>query len=206
MTETSVIHQTLFRCEHPPITVESAHLGSLSETVVDDFLATATSNIVGMAASYGPKFVLEALAFSTDFNVLCINMGQKARQKKGGKQILRDSILCNTSYQKHGFDVDRIASALHLDLDVPIQNAFDLQHLRHPRRTVAATLGVLSGDKENVLNRANVLAVFHSEKSAQSSRDQLALRAWAGFKASSQPTVRKVPPIDTEALNKLVCS
>jgi hypothetical protein len=202
MTERSTIQQTLFVHEYPPITVDSIHLGGLTANMVNKFLATAVSDIIGIAASYDAKFVVDAIAFSTAVNILYVNMGKHPRQKKGGKKILCDTLLCHASYQKHGFNMDRLASALHLDLDASIMNAFDIQHARHSRRSIAAILATLSGDQEDLLHRAKVLDLFVNERSLHSQKERLALRAWGSFMATSQLSVRQTPVIDTSTPSK----
>jgi hypothetical protein len=59
---------------------------------------------------------LEALAFSTESRILLITMNGNSRSAKRQKQILRNELLCDISLEKHGFFMERLAAALHLDL------------------------------------------------------------------------------------------
>lgn len=201
-----LIHQDIYKEDHPAIALQCIQLGALFPRALKKFLATATLKVLGIAASYDTDFALDALAFSTDRHVLLIIMGRKPQMMTVGKRVLSDQVLCNASYKKHGFNMDRIAAALHLDVEVPILEAFDIQHLKHARGSRAAILGAVSGNAEGKLERSTVLELFRDENSASSSTTKLALRAWASHRVASEfaASIKLVPAINTEILDSTV--
>jgi regulator of nonsense transcripts 1 len=132
-------------------------------------------------------------------------MGKKASKKKGGKSLLCDLILCAPSLKLYGFSMDRIASSLHIDVGIPIQNAFDLQHHKHARGSIAAFLDLLSADNTYDTCRESILNLFEDENST-SSIETLSLRAWATCKIALRSKMKMVPPIDTKTLQHQVCA
>lgn len=203
----SVIHQDLYTAKCPPLYLNCVQLGGIFPKSIKQFLATATLKALGVATSYNTDCGLDGLAFASGTHVLLVVMGNKPLMMTVGKKILSDMIFCNTSYKKHGFNMDKIAAALHLDLDVPILEAFDIRHSRHPRGSPAAILATISGDSENTLDRNNVLKLFLDERSANSSIQRLALRAWASYRAATEfrSCLKETPAIDTKTADRLVC-
>lgn len=202
----SLIHQNIYKEDHPPIALECVQLGALFPRVIKKFLATATLGSLGIAASYDNECALDALALATDRHVLLIIMGRKPQMMTVGKRVLCDQALCNPSYKKHGFNMDRIAAALHLDVEVPIVEAFDIKHLKHTRGSRAAILGALSGNAEENLQRLNVIDLFRDERSATSSISKLALRAWSCHRIASRfpTTIKTGTAINTRTLEHSV--
>lgn len=179
----TTIHQQFYNASLPPITLELLQLASLTTESVSDLIATLDEGKkLGIAASYGEKCVLDTLAFSTESRVLLILINAKSRKATRQKQILRDKLLCDASFEKHGFFMERIAAALHLDLGLRIRNAFDITSSGDRRGSMAAYKAVLvRGLAQHPVNEPVVERIFAEQPFIQSRAQQFALRAWACF-------------------------
>jgi len=150
-----------------------------------------------VAASYGKTGVLEALAFSTQSRVLLIMMDGNLKFAKGQKQLLTDKLLCNISLEKHGFYMERLAAALHLDLGLFIRQAFDIASDGDTRGSMSAYKAVLARARtEDSLNESVVESIFTEQPFILSRKTEFALRAWACYIAV-QAFPNSVGAIDT---------
>lgn len=197
----TTIHQQFYgNASISPIALELVHLESLTMKSVTDLVATSPGEKLGVAASYGEKRVLETLAFSSESRVLLIVMDETSKSAKPQKKILKDQLLCNASLEKHGFFMERLAAALHLDLGLHIQRAFDLASHGNTRGSMAAYKSVLElarpGDS---LNNSAVEFIFAEQPFIQSRRAEFALRAWACYVAV-QESPDEPGVIDTSAV------
>ena len=179
----TTIQQGLYKTSLLPITLEHLDFAKLTAKSIADLVATLSSGTrLGVAASYGKKRVLKALAFSTESRVLLITMDGNSRFAKRKKQILSDGLLCNISLEKHGFFMERLAAALHLDLGLFIQQAFDIVSSGDTRGSMAAYKSVLerarAGDS---LNKSVLKAIFTEQPFIPSRKTEFALRAWACY-------------------------
>ena len=166
----------------PPITLEHVDFASLTEKSVADLVDTLEGTRLGVAASYGERSVLDALAFSTDSRVLLITMNATSRLAKRPKSILRDELLCNLWLEKHGFFMERLAAALHLDLGLFIRYTFDITSDGDKRGSMAAYKGVLARARpEDSLNEPVVEYIFTEQPFILSRKDDIAQRAWASY-------------------------
>ena len=177
----TTIHQRFYNASLPPITLEHIDLASLTAKSVTDLVATLLSGTrLGVAASYGGKCVLEALAFSTESRVLLITMNGASRSAKRQKRILKNQLLCNISLEKHGFFMERLAAALYLDLNLHIRQAFDIASDGDKRGSMAAYEGVLTRARtEYLLDKSVVESIFAEQPFILSRKNEVALRAWA---------------------------
>ena len=183
MDSVTTIYQPFYKAPSPPITLEHLDFASLTEKAIADLLTTLSSGMrLGVAASYGEKCALEALAFSTESRVLLITMNSKSRTKLAVRQkkILRDQLLCNISLEKHAFFMERLAAALHLDLGLFIRNAFDITSDGDTRGSMAAYTAILARARTgSSLNKSVVESIFAEQPFILSRRGEFALRAWA---------------------------
>ena len=179
----TTIHQRIYKASLPPITLEHLDLGSLTTKSVADFLATlSTGTRLGVAASYGEECVLEALAFSTESRVLLITMTGTSRSAKRQKQILRNELLSDISLEKHGFFMERLAAALHMDLGLYIRQAFDIASAGDNRGSMAAYKAVLARARpQDSLDESVVEFIFAEQPFIQSRKAEFAIRAWASY-------------------------
>ena len=179
----TTIDQNLYKNPSiPPITLEHVDLASLTEKSVADLVDTLEGTRLGVAASYGERSVLDALAFSTDSRVLLITMNATSRLAKRPKSILRDELLCNLWLEKHGFFMERLAAALHLDLGLFIRYTFDITSDGDKRGSMAAYKGVLARARpEDSLNEPVVEYIFTEQPFILSRKDDIAQRAWASY-------------------------
>jgi hypothetical protein len=185
MASVTTIHQRFYEDPLPPITLEHLDLPSLTEKSIADLVTTLSSGTrLGVAASYGQKCVLEALAFSTESRVLLITMSRDSRLAKRQKQILKDKLLCNVLLEKHGFFMERLAAALHLDLGLFIRRAFDITSDGNTRGSMAAYTAVLAqAQTGKSLNKPVTKSIFGEQRFIQSRKTDFALRAWGCYVA-----------------------
>ena len=200
-------HQTLYNATFPRITLEHIDLALLTSKSVFDLIATLEEGTrLGVAASYGKKCVLESLAFSTATRVLLISMDATSKSNKRPKQILRNELLCDTSLEKHGFFMERLATALYLDLGLHIRNAFDSTSGGDKRGSMAAYKGLLARAQVNYsINESVVERIFAEQPFIVSRKNEFAERAWANYIA-----IQGLPPkpgaIDTSVMDVQVQS
>ena len=190
----------------PPITLEHVGFASLTAQSVASLLATSSGTRLGVAATYADKCVLDALAFSTESRVLLITMNSTSKFAKRQRSILRDGLLCNASFEKHGFFMERLAAALHLDLGLYIRDAFDVTSDGDKRGSMAAYKGVLARARpEDSLNEPVVESIFTEQPFILSRKAEFALRAWACY-VGVQGIPEKSDAIDTSAKDPQVRS
>ena len=183
MSSTTTIRQEFYKAPFPSITLEHLPLTSLTIESVSDLIATLSGGKrLGVAASYGEKCSLDALAFSTGTRVLLITMDAASRSATVHKRILKNNLLCKGSLEKHGFFMERLAAALYLDLSLQIQNAFDITSDGDRRGSLAAYKGVLEQARaQDLLDESAVKRIFAEQRFTVSRRNVFALRAWASY-------------------------
>ena len=194
----TTIHQQFYEAEFPAITLEDIDLAFLTPRFIADLLATLSSGMgLGVAASYGKKRVLEALAFSTESRVLLITMNGASRRAEPQKRILEDKLLCHASLEKHGFAMERLAAGLYLDLGLRIRHAFDIISAGDNRGSMAAYKALLKRARDEYsLNERVFKSIFSEQLSIKSRTTEFALRAWASHIAVQAPH-NKSGAIDT---------
>ena len=184
----------------PPITLEHVELSSLTTRSVADLVASLSGTRLGVAASYGEKCVLVALAFSSESRVLSIAMDNTWKSTESQKRILRDELLCNTSLEKHGLFMEHLAAALFLDFGLCIRHAFDFAS------SVASYKDVLARARaQDSLDGLAVKFIFTERGPILSRKTGLALRAWACYVAV-QGVPDKPGLIDTSTKDTTACS
>ena len=174
----------------------------LDESIVDDFLLTAEGS-VGIAAAFGRKCTLSAIAVASGVVVLHIQLTSN-RRSRNGRAILSNKILCNPDVSKLGFDMHRLSTSLHLDHGLHIVHAIDLQSVlpsSTPRWALGTIMGVLGG--ETILHKQNVVEVFMENAQISSSAHNVAHRAWASGRVRHKNMAR-VLPINTSTMDKKV--
>ena len=93
--------------------------------------------------------------------------------------------------------MERLAAALHLDLDLFIRNAFDITSDGDRRGSMAAYKAVLARARaEYSLNEPAVESIFSEQPPILSRKTEFALRAWACYVAV-QASSDKSGTIDT---------
>jgi hypothetical protein len=199
MGSVTTIHQRFYKASLPPITLEHVDLASLTAKSVADLISTMPGKRLGVAASYGKKCVLDSLAFSTESRVLLIMMNRNSGLAKRQLKILREGLLGNTFVEKHGFFMEHLAAALHLDYGLYIRNAFDITSPGNTRGSMAAYKGVLKLARPgHRLDGSVVKFIFAQQAFILSRKTEFALRAWACYVAVQQtPDLPGV--IDTSA-------
>lgn len=185
MESITTIHQRFYKnASIPPIILEHVELSSLTAQSVADLVASLSGTRLGVAASYGEKCVLVALAFSSESRILLITMNDTSKSTKPQRRILRDGLLCNTFLEKHGFFMERLAAALFLDLGLRIRQAFDLTSGGDGRGSMAAYKAVLSRARpQDTLDGSAVKFIFTEQAFILSRKAEFAQRAWACYVA-----------------------
>ena len=203
MGSVTTIDQQLYKASLPSITLELVELVSLTVESVSNLIATLGEGTkLGIAATYGKKCALDTLAFSTETRVLLITMNGNAKGANRQKRILRNEILCNTSLEKHGFFMECIAAALHLDLGLFICNAFDIISDGDTRGSMAGYKGVLTQARPQYSLKARaVTKTFAERRFDESKRALFAFRAWVCH-VGVQGLPSKSGVIDTLIKNK----
>ena len=206
MNSITTVHQRFYKNVFiPPITLEHVELSSLTVRPVADLVASLSGTRLGVAASYGEKCVLVALAFSSESRILLITMNGSSKSAKVQKRILGDELLCNTSLEKHGFFMERLAAALFLDLGLRIQQAFDLTSGGDNRGSMAAYKAVLERARpQDSLDGLAVKQIFAEQAFILSRKADFSLRAW-GCYVAVQGGPDKPGQIDTSIKDKKVC-
>ncbi|KAF9456616.1 P-loop containing nucleoside triphosphate hydrolase protein [Collybia nuda] len=205
--------QQVFKAEHSLIRVDVYHESSLTFSVLNAFLATITDSAIGIAPSYGPKCIIDTIAFSTTTHILVIKLS-KARQSKKksiqtARNLLHDLILCDPKRTKYAFQMDRLAAALHFDLDLRINQAVDLLSAKRTstdRHSLAGLLEVLRC--ESNLNKAQVTALFKGGEASDTPTRITATQAWAAYQASHLDSMSKrlgrIAKINTDTIGETV--
>ena len=140
------LHQllSLYNADLPPITLKHVDLSLPTSRSIFDLTTTLDEGTrLRVAASYGKKCVLEALALSTASRILVITMNDASGMLGRSGQILRNGLLCDLSFEKHGFCMESLAAALYLDLGLYIRNAFDVTSGGDKRGSMALYESVL---------------------------------------------------------------
>lgn len=200
MGSVTTINQEFYQAPFSPITLEHLPFASLTAKSVSDLIATLDwGKRLGVAASYGEKCSLDALAFSTETRVLLITMDSTSRSAKLPKRVLKTDLLSDDSLEKHGFFMERLAAALYWDLSLHIRNAFDITSDGHSRGSVAACKDVLARARAyDSLNESAVKRIFAERSFTPSRRKAFALRAWACYiAAQASPSGMMPGAIDT---------
>ena len=161
---------------------------------VATFLSSATSNTLGVAASYGPKGVLSALVLSTETRCLRILFPSHVSKKKqspqsrtphNGRRLLQTRILGNSTYTKLAFDAERVSCGLFLDHGLRIASLVDAEGLATPkesRGSIGRLLEVLGGDGK--IEKQLTVRCFDRRLQGNEEQEAVVLRAWASWMVS----------------------
>lgn len=178
----SVISIELYRAESeslPTLDLELIDFAALTARSIFDLIDTLGDGTrLGVAASYGKQCVLKSLAFSTETKTLVIFMDD-SEVAVWKKELLGRELLCNTSLEKHGFFMERIAAALYLDMGLFIRNAFDVTPRGNRRGSKAAYKDVLEqAGIEYPLDESVIGKAYVEQRFNRSQQHLLAFRAW----------------------------
>ena len=176
-------HQSLYKANLPPITLEHVDLALLTSRSILDLIATLGQGTrLGVAASYGKKCALEALALSTATRTLVITMNDASRKLGRPKEILRNELLCDLSFEKYSFFMERLAAALYLDLGLYIRNAFDVVSAGDIRGSMASYKSVLvRAQPQYSINEPVIERIFAEQPFILSRKEEFAMRAWGTY-------------------------
>lgn len=204
----SSITPDLFAGKRWPIIYSDIPLNDINETTFDALLDRGC-DIVGMAAMYGKRCILNALVLSTRAKAVIIrlphNEDKRTTKLRG---ILQDRILCNRALKKLAFSAERIAAALYHDHGLRIDTFVDVQSLRPAdvkRESTAALVSAFVG--EEGFNRKAVVQTFLGDGS-KDKPERAALRAWATWSlintGINAKLIEVAPSINTASLDTKV--
>jgi hypothetical protein len=205
------IRQTILKVSSQPIHVVPVHEADANAIVaLTSLLASIDETPLGLAGAY-EKSQLVCLALSSPTHVVLFRFAATAKRKNKkskakannsnpqtpGRAMLVD-ILSNPELWKIGSNMDRLVTALFMDLDIRIAGAMDLVLLKTSKKTAGlrgATEDLLSslGGQSALVDLEQVKLVFASEafSSQPLEMSKLALRAWASVIAGSRNDARQ---------------
>ncbi|KAG6329735.1 hypothetical protein ID866_9354, partial [Astraeus odoratus] len=208
------INQSLFQDSYPPIVLETSAEDAVDARLLRSFLGTVTpEGAIGVSAAFRDDCQLSSIAFSSLSRALVVklvhpnllrrNASEKQTKVLRGRKLLQEQILCNASYQKYTFRMDRFATALYLDMGLRIVGAVDMLSVSTAdRRSLQALMNAMGG--ELTLQKGNVKALFRDNEGFIPPDSELALQAWAACRAATlqHMTTRfhGISRIDTNAL------
>jgi regulator of nonsense transcripts 1 len=207
------IQPHIFPTNPPSVCVSVRHVNDLKKATVNAFLGTVMDGAIGVAPSYGSRCVLSTIAFSSASQVLLIRLSSSrasGKSRKGQKnratvnRSLLEDILCHVDSTKYTFKMDKLSTALHLDLGLHITNGVDLLsvHAKGDRYSVATLMSALGG--ETTLNKAAVSALFKDDEMGSNIR-ATAMQAWVACHAGVLPHMLQrfasLARVNTEDMN-----
>jgi hypothetical protein len=187
-----------------------------------DYLERFKSTIVGISPAYTASGRLSFLAISDRSHVLIIQFhgnqtksevaGKGRGRSPNGRNILQDHLLCQSVGSVYAFDLGLLALSLYFDHGLRIANGVDIQsgcpirRARDPRASIKFAAG------DNVHER-NISAIFEEmvldDKDSRRTFRNIALRAWISHRMSQLPDMEhhfeRIPKVDTQKLNEVVC-
>ncbi|KAL4064436.1 hypothetical protein J3A83DRAFT_603177 [Scleroderma citrinum] len=195
MTHKFTINQGLYNEPFSPIFVTTVDERLLEKDHIQSFLNTVDSDgAIGMAAIYGKRCAITAVAFSSLSSSLVIQFTKQ--YGRHALTFLKDCILDKSCYTKYAFKMDTFCLALFTDLSLRISNAVDLLSLNvtDDRYSLDRLLSVMGG--ESKLHKSNVKSLFFKDTKKMSPSD-VALQAWAACRTSALSDTKSIPRIDT---------
>ena len=193
----SKITQPLYKTPHPVIhTVKLDDEKRLARQHLKGFL---NNSHIGLAADYKSGHLVHlALATSQDALLVRIASGTDMSRQRLNCGLLGKLILLNPSVQKIAFNLDRLALALHCDMNLKINNGVDVLTLSpeaDDRTSLHAVVSVL-GDRD-ALHIPKVGDIFQNEKDNAERKDYAVIRAWSAWHvaclmSTERMTVKKI--------------
>ncbi|KAM5535941.1 hypothetical protein V8D89_010381 [Ganoderma adspersum] len=184
-----IIQQTLIDDYHPDIHVQDEVLEShLTQEMLDGlFDNTAVPRRVGLAPIYSNSRKgcrLTRLVVSTATKAIVVQFHAEGRSGKAyqGRELLKDTILCNEDVTILAFDLAKLTIALFADLGLRILNGVDLQSaFGVAEQPALAAIDFATGDRATVL-KDNVNAIFtisvYDDKRAAATTIACVQQAW----------------------------
>ena len=177
------ISQNLLDDDYPRVRLqEDVPESKLTKESFDEFFEGYPSQrVVGLAPIYSAKGNLTQLAIAVKTGV---NIIQFAAQGKGanayrGREVLATELLCHPDVTLVAFDLDKLAVALFVDLNIRITNGVDLQSACGEDRSPLVAIKYAACDRIPVLEE-NVKNLFDSKNIIGQARTatNAALQAW----------------------------
>ena len=185
----SELTQPLYKTPHPAIyTVKLDDEKRLACKHFDDFL---NNSHVGLAADYrSGRLVHLALATSQDALLIRIASGTATSRNRWNRDLLSRWILLNPSVQKIAFNLDRLALALHCDMNLKINNSVDLLSETDDRTSLRPVISVLAG--RGALHIPKVHDIFQNEKYNVERKDYAVFRAWSAWHVACERSTNRM--------------
>jgi len=189
--QTKMIHQTLIDEDQPPIRTFIMLESTVTEELVQEFLASATTFPrpirIGLCPAYSSSGHLCALALSTTSQTLIIQFHNKgkAESAKIGREILHTKVLCEPDCTLFAFDLGLLATSLFKDHGLRMLQGVDIQSACSGADSPLAAIQFAAGDRIAV-HPENIMAAFEPRSWDPSRTTTFALVAWI---ASYLPTI-----------------
>ncbi|KAH6913327.1 P-loop containing nucleoside triphosphate hydrolase protein, partial [Coprinopsis sp. MPI-PUGE-AT-0042] len=161
----------------------------LTQGAIDWLTSSIESDTIGLYASYGARSALSRLAFATRTRVLVVSFkagSAKAKRTLASRKRLQDTLLCS-SIIKVGFLMDVLAFSLFHDLDVRVENIFNLSE--SSAEVSMSEFHQALGD-ERLASKPAVLALFNTIDKRDITANDVALHAWAAVEGGLLPHVQ----------------
>jgi hypothetical protein len=222
MDKPFTISQDIFKRHHPDITViPLLEHEPYTSVQLDAFVGDTHLNAIGVAAAY-EKCKLVCVALASPLNVVVFrfstpksNNGKYSKKKTLAISPARATlaeILSDPQLQKHGLNLDRLATSLFLDHQLRLAEGFDLRTLapvKKQKNSPLETLAKALGGWEMLTNRDILRDLFSNERYSVQATGLLAMRAWAcvmaGTRANAASEVARSLKYNTVDFNVLVC-
>ena len=193
------LSQPLYKTPHPTIhTIKLNDEKRLACKHLDDFL---NNSHIGLAADYKSGHLVHlALATSQDALLIRIASGAATSRNRWNRDLLGRWILLNPSIQKIAFNLDRLALALHFDMNLKVNNGVDMLTLSpkaDDRTSLNAVVSVLG--HRDALHIPKVRDIFRNEKYNVERKDYAVFRAWSAWHVACERSTERmtVNKIDT---------
>lgn len=208
-----LIDPRVFKSETISPYVSVTYRNKLTNDMINTFLDTVVGGAIGVAASYGSRCVLNTIAFSSASRILLVQLSSSSRctgkARKGQKNRLTapcslvEAILCHPDITKYTFKMDKLSTAIYLDLGLRITNGVDILSVaKGERHSVEALMSALGG--ETTLNKAAVTALFIDDETRSDIR-ATATRAWmachSGLLPDMSNRLARVARVNTQNMN-----
>ena len=215
-----IIQQTLIDDYHPNIHVYDEVLESqLTQDMLSGlFDNTSVPRRVGLAPIYsnsrkGGRLCRLVVSTATKAIVVQFHAEGKSGKAYQGRELLKDTILCNEDVTLLAFDLAKLAIALFADLGLRILNGVDLQSaFGVAEQPALAAIDFATGDRATVL-KDNVNAAFatsiYDEKRAAATTIACVQQAWVAQVVATydgmEERILSAPKINTRDKSETVC-
>ena len=214
------VHSSSFRPDvftfpgaRPGVHLETLLPHEVTERRLRNFIATAKEGIIAVAPAYNSSFCLVSIALASPAETLVISVSRRNKTKTNGSakpscwETISTLIFRNSNLTKVVFRSDKLAAALHLNLDLRVTQTVDLYSLS--LKDFSSPLPILEMFyKDRELNLPALDSIFSSEhKNVEDVIPREAKQAWVACQIAlraDRKDLDRLHRLDTVPLNKKV--